>query len=77
MKQIRSPRARARAVARFGNPPPFAVASPNNHQSIKERGSPHRLNGVRENDFLVRVSFRVIVAAVVNKFHLFQHCRLL
>lgn len=38
-----------------------------------EEDIPHALDGVTEDDFLVRVSFRVVVSAMVNELHLFQN----
>lgn len=38
--------------------------------------SSHGLDGISENDLLVRFALLVVVATVVNKLHLFQHCRL-
>jgi hypothetical protein len=34
---------------------------------------PHRLDGVGEDDLLVRVSLLVVVTAVVNELHLLEH----
>lgn len=38
--------------------------------------APHRLDSVRKDDFLVRVTLLVVVAAVVDEFHLLQDRRL-
>jgi hypothetical protein len=38
-----------------------------------DMGVPHALNGITEDDLLVRVPFRVIVSSVVNEFHLLEN----
>lgn len=37
---------------------------------------PHGLNGIGEDDLLIRVPLLLIVPSVVNKFHLLEHSRL-
>lgn len=34
---------------------------------------PHGLEGVGEDNLLVRLSFLIVIAAVVDKLHLLQH----
>jgi hypothetical protein len=42
-----------------------------------ERGDlPHGLDGVREYDFFVGLSLLLVVSAMMNEFHLFEHGRL-
>jgi hypothetical protein len=48
------------------------------HESRKRRGEnePHGLDGVGEDDLLVRVTLLVVVATVVDELHLLEHRRL-
>lgn len=39
----------------------------------KGRDKPHRLDGVREDDLLIRVALLLIVAAVVDELHLLEN----
>lgn len=43
---------------------------------IRCRDIPHRLDGVREDDFLVRITLGLVVPAVVDELHLLEHSRL-
>ena len=45
-------------------------------RAARRKHSPHGLDGVGEDDFLVRVALVLVVAAVVDELHLFQDCRL-
>ena len=40
---------------------------------IAERGVPHGLHRIGEDDFLVRVPLLLVVSAMVDELHLFEH----